>query len=417
MKRAIASALFLSALSTAVFAPRDAEACGGCFVPEGPSTQVTAHRMAFALSSRRTILWDQIQYVGAPSEFGWVLPIRGKVDIGVSSELFFQRLETETQVQIIGPPTPQCPSRSRGAGESSDFSSSAPPSDNGGVNVWDQKVVGPYEATQLSATDGTALRNWLLDHKYTIPTSVDPIIDKYIAEGFGFLVIKLVPQADVSKMVPIRISYDGSNPTLPLRMIAAGTGAKVGLKLFVLGEGRWDTKNFPVAEIKTEELVWDYAAMGSNWNTLQLAKLAQDGGRTWLVESSDDVARGKIVDGLPSGTTTTDAGTVFATDTDQTELDRAFPGRATYVTTRMFAELPQSALGQDLELQASLAGKVPRVRTVTNTTNHPCPGSDSTGVFGCDVATPSSGSFAKGALGVGFVALALGLARRRRHAS
>ncbi|MEO7094416.1 MAG: DUF2330 domain-containing protein, partial [Polyangiales bacterium] len=81
-----------------------AEACGGCFVPPGPSTQVSAHRMAFAVSNTRTILWDQIQYSGAPSSFGWVLPIAAKVDVGVSSDELFQRLESATQPQITPPP-------------------------------------------------------------------------------------------------------------------------------------------------------------------------------------------------------------------------------------------------------------------------------------------------------------------------
>jgi hypothetical protein len=405
---------------------RDAQACGGCFVPPGPNTQVTAHRMAFAVSAKRTILWDQIQYVGAPSEFGWVLPIRGKVDVGVSSDQLFQRLENETSVQIVGPPQPICPSQGRGlafgGGESNDLASASPSAADSGVNVWDQKVVGPYEATQLSATDGTALTNWLNEHNYTLPPAVAPVIDQYIKEGFGFLVIKLVPSADTTRMVPIRIAYEGGGTSLPLRMIAAGSGAKVGLKLFVIGEGRWDTKNFPTAQIKDDELIWDYAAMGSNYNPVFLQKLALDGGRTWVAESSDDIARSKLFSGLPPGTTESDAGTVFATNTDESDIEAAFPGRASVTVTRLFAELPQSALNTDLELQASTGGKIPRVRNVTQTANHPCPGSDSGGsVFGCN-AGASSGRSARdessspltwmGALFAG--ALVVSINRRRR---
>ncbi len=399
---------------TGAAAERDAAACGGCFVPPGPNTQVTAHRMAFAVSTKRTILWDQIQYVGAPSEFGWVLPIRGKVDVGVSSDQLFQRLDSETDVQIIGPPTPVCPSQGRGLafGASDESAPTAAGAKDSGVNVWDQKVVGPYEATQLSATDGTALTNWLTDHSYVLPDAVAPVIDQYIKEGFGFLVIKLVPTADTSRMVPIRIAYEGGGTSLPLRMIAAGTGAKVGLQLFVLGEGRWDTKNFPTAEIKTDELVWDYAAMGSNYNQIFVQKLALDGGRTWVAESSDEVAKSKLFSGLPPGTTETDAGTVFATNTDESDVELAFPGRTNVTVTRLFAELPQSALGTDLELQASSGSKIARVRNVTNTTNHPCPGSSSGGsVFGCNASAAGSPLTWIGALFAG--ALVVSIRRRR----
>ncbi len=417
LKKTLLVSLAIAALA-GVATERDARACGGCFVPPGPSTQVTAHRMAFAISATRTILWDQIQYTGSPEEFGWVLPIRGKVDVGVSSDQLFQRLEGETTVQIVGPPQPVCPrSSNRGLFASSDDESaptSAGSAADSGVSVWDQKVVGPYEATQLSATDGTALTTWLTDHAYVLPPAVAPVIDQYIKEGFGFLVVKLVPQREVTKMEPIRISFEGSSPSLPLRMIAAGTGAKVGLKLFVLGDGRWEAKNFPNAQIANDDLTWDFAAMGSNYNPVFIGKLGENGGRTWVTEMSDEIPRARLFAGLPAGTTENDAGaTVFAKDTDETDIERAFPGKANVHVTRLFAELPQSALGQDLELQASTLGKLSRTRNVTKTTNHPCPGSSEGGsVFGCNAT--GSGSSLTWFVVIGS-ALAMSVAARRRR--
>jgi hypothetical protein len=416
IRKALFASLAIAWLAVVV-TERDARACGGCFVPEGPSTQVTAHRMAFAISPRRTILWDQIQYTGSPSEFGWVLPIRGKVDVGVSSDTLFQRLESETRVNIVGPPPPTCPSNNRssfnGVAQDDPSAATSEGAADSGVSVWDQKVVGPYEATQLSATDGTALRTWLTDHAYVLPAAIGPVIDQYIKEGFGFLVVKLVPQREVTKMEPIRIAFEGSSPTLPLRMIAAGTGAKVGLKLFVIGEGRWEAKNFPNAQITENELTWDFRAMASDYNTIFINKLAANGGRTWVTEMSEEIPRGRLFDGLPAGTTENDAGTtVFASNTDQTDVEAAFPGRATVMVSRLFAELPQSALGTDLDLQASTLGKLSRTKTVTNTKNHPCPGTDGGSVFGCNTAASNSSMMW---IGVAFgTALALSRMSRRR---
>jgi len=362
---------------------RSAAACGGCFAPPGPSTQVTAHRMAFALSSKRTILWDQIQYVGNPSSFGWVLPIRGAVDVGVSSDELFQRLETYTQPQINPPPPPTCPPpekicRTRCYGAYDDapsagadgaaFSADATAP---GVEVWGTSVVGPYEATQLSATDSTALKNWLKDHGYTLPDAILPVIDQYITGGFGFLAVKLVPDAGVDRMVPIRIAFDGSSPQLPLRMVAAGTGANVGIKLFVLGEGRWEAKNFPNGEVKTEDLEWDWAAMGSNFGPLENSLITSNP-NIWITETSNDYTKSTLVDGLSPGTTTTEAGTVFSKDTDQTEIERAFGTRSSLTVTRLFAQLPKSALSADLDLQASIGGKIPSSRQATKQKNYFC---------------------------------------------
>jgi hypothetical protein len=450
-------ALIVSALLAAgsLLVTERADACGGCFAPPGPSTQVTAHRMAFAVSAKRTVLWDQIQYVGAPTDFGWVLPIRGKVDVGVSSDQLFDRLEGATAPIVDQPPPPACPEPEKRCRTSCGGLDDSPSAGGFGadaataedtsssVDVWSTDVVGPYEATQLSATDSAALKNWLKEHGYTLPDAIVPVIDQYITEGFGFLAIKLVPNTvDTSRMVPIRIGFDGASPTLPLRMIAAGSGEKVGIKLFVLGDGRWESKNFASAEVKTADLVWDWGAMASNYSTLEIKAIDDAAGKVFVTETSDDMSKAAIVAGLPPGTTTTEAGTMFSTITDQTELDTAFPSSSSVTVTRLFAELPASSLGTDLELQASTGGKIPQRRMPPKSINFSCQsyvevecpgvspscdgtsdnplnpfapgrkGSSGGGSFGCETR---SGSSPFTGLAVAFGAMfALGALRRRR---
>ena len=405
----------------------DARACGGCFAPPGPSTQVSAHRMAFAISNHRTVLWDQIQYVGEPSSFGWVLPIKTAVDVGVSSDELFSRLENGTREQIIPPPLPECPPPARVCRTACDptegpvgFAVDGSASADAGVTVWDSGIVGPYETTQLSATDGTALRTWLKGHGYVLPDAIAPIVDAYIAEGFGFLAIKLVPGSDVSRMVPIRIAFDGASPSLPLRMVAAGTGSFVGIKLFVFGEGRWEAQNFPNAEIATKDLVWDFRANGSNLSQLE-DQVVTAAPRSWITETADDYGRAQFFDGLPPGTTSGDAGTVFSSDTDQAEIEKAFPGRSHLTITRLFAQLPASALADDLEVQASLGARIPQSREAPISVNacqdviYDC---CSAGVADCSTAPSGEGASSRtfrwlglGALGL----LGLGVLRARRR--
>ena len=95
----VASLPLLSLLTTT----DEADACGGCFVSESESTQVTGHRMVLSISNEQTTLYDQIQYSGDPAEFAWVLPIRGQVDIGLSSDALFSLLEQETSITINSP--------------------------------------------------------------------------------------------------------------------------------------------------------------------------------------------------------------------------------------------------------------------------------------------------------------------------
>jgi hypothetical protein len=340
-------------VAAATIGARDAHACGGCFGPHGPGTQVTAHRMAFAASPTRTILWDQIQYSGAPSSFAWVLPIRDRVDVGVSTSAFLQALDDATRPVITPPPQPDCsPQRFC---EVDHAGSGGVIATKMGSDVWTRNVVGPYETTQLSSTDATALRTWLSDHGYEIPPTMIPVIDAYVAEGFGFLAIKLVPNVGVEAMVPVRIAFDGSSVELPLRMIAAGIGAFVGIDLFVLGDGRWEVANFPNVEIPTADLVWDFEAKRSNF--LALERGAFDSTPTaWITETSDAI----------------DLATTSASDDDAAELGLAFPGRDRLTATRLVSFLPSSALSSDLSLQASMGAVIPATREAPGASNA-CP--------------------------------------------
>src|SRR6185503_19605287 len=80
-----------------------AAACGGCFVQASADSFVTGHRMVFAVSEDRTVLWDQIQYTGAPDEFGWVLPVKRGAYIEASTDAWFEALDAATRTTVVSP--------------------------------------------------------------------------------------------------------------------------------------------------------------------------------------------------------------------------------------------------------------------------------------------------------------------------
>src|SRR5262245_15072489 len=153
---------FAPLVAVTVMSARDASACGGCFVPPDANTQVTGHRMVLSVSPTETTLWDQIVYSGDPESFAWVLPTKGVVEIGISSDLLFNTLAFLTDPQII-PPYINCPNSCVYEGVPGGNSATAAGAGGsaGGVEVIAQEVVGPYETVQLSASDPTALQTWL----------------------------------------------------------------------------------------------------------------------------------------------------------------------------------------------------------------------------------------------------------------
>ncbi len=294
----VASALALGALAGA---EATAQACGGCFI-QNESTVVTDHRMAFSITKQRTILWDQIRYQGDPAEFVWVLPVKDGAKVELSRDEWIASLDTMSQPVIQAPPSGGGSGSGCGFGcsssaasTSSDYGGSTPP-----VQVVSQQVVGPYETVILRSKNPSALKDWLVAHGYQVPASVQPTVDAYVREGFDFLAMRLQPGKGVRAMKPVRVVTPGADIGLPLRMVAAGVGAYVGLTLYVLAEGRYHPQNFPEATIDFKKLVWDYGTSSSNYQALSFDAMAQNAGRSWLTEYANLV--GTVKNGSTSPT-------------------------------------------------------------------------------------------------------------------
>ncbi len=283
--------------------------------------------MLLSVSQNQTTLYDQIRYSGNPTSFAWVLPIKGTVDVGLSADILFDAIDALTSTEIKGPLPPSCPpppycggnyygdygDNGGGGGgclggsddSAADFaggsdvasdSSVAIGSGFGGddedastVTITKEDNVGPYETVQLHSTDPTALNTWLTKNGFVIPADVTPIIDAYVNEGFDFLAMRLLPNEGVQAMRPVRVTSQGASLSLPLRMAAIGTGATVGITIWVLAQGRYEPQNFPFFHIEDSQLIWDFSTQSSNYTTLRAQNEANLFGKGWEIESSVEV--------------------------------------------------------------------------------------------------------------------------------
>ncbi|HMY21559.1 MAG TPA: DUF2330 domain-containing protein, partial [Polyangium sp.] len=259
-------------------------------------------------------------------------------------------------------------------------------SGGGGVVVIAEEVVGPYATVQLSSQDPNALKNWLTTNGYNLPVDIAPVVDAYVAEGFNFLALKLVPGKGINSMRPVRITSPGATPVLPLRMVAAGTGQTTPITLYVMGEGRYEAANFANFVIKENELTWDWDAQSSDYADVKQAAFAASNGKSWQTEAAEPFSKYWFQDNLrwvaefdtansgygldPMGPT--------ALDECNADLDTLFSTipDATLWVTRLHGELSRAALGVDLSLQASAdQTQVARWLQVTNAVGTPpaCP--------------------------------------------
>jgi hypothetical protein len=449
----------------------DARACGGCFHEPPPPSEVpsviTDHRMILSISSQQTTLYDQIHYQGSPSSFAWVLPISGVATVGLSADVVFATLDKLTEVGIQAPPlvcpsppSSGCPGNGTLGGASASDASSAPSPP--AVDVVKQETVGPYETVQLKSDDPNALIDWLTTHNFVVPSDVKPIITAYTNEHFGFLAMKLVPGANVKSMRPVRVSTPGAAPVLPLRMVAAGTGATVGVTLWVVAEGRYEPANFPSFVIKPTELVWDYAAGSSDYKTIRAQRAQALGGRGWQVESvlpifptsfttlvetsgrqfGPPIDAGADYDPAPYDGGAKSPGTVR--DEDLLTLFQGMQPSDVKVS-RIRSDLAHAALTTDLQLSAaSDQSNMANLYNVTRSVNAPacpvyppapaCPGGSGTGggvdggagssngdvtrsgeTFSCAAGASSGASSAGWLAGAGALVMMVAGARARRR--
>ncbi len=484
----IAAASFAAVLATNYALERDASACGGCFSPPPSPTEnptiVTDHRMILTIAQDQSTLYDQIKYSGNPSAFAWVLPISGSVDIGLSADILFQTLDGSTTTSIVAPPAncpaqPTCNNRGGSTSFGADNASAGPAEDGGAapppVQVIKQEVVGPYSTVQLKATDAGALEKWLSDNGFAVPADVQPVVDKYVGEKFDFLALKLLPGKNVTDMRPVRVTTVGASAVLPLRMVAAGTGASVGITLWVLGEGRYEPQNFPSFAIPADDIAWDWGQSKSNYIELRAAKAAAAGGRAWETESATQLYRSQIENsvlrtyysgypGVPTSPSDPDAGdagtfdpqeasaqvdylpvkdaqgnvTKTAVQVRQQDVDTLLHGIGDGRVTRMRADLAHAALDADLVMVASKDQSIlSNVRQLTKEIGQPqCPvysadgcnqvgtaprdqvvaradgGSES---FSCATGGGTNGGTLWLGAGLGYLALSIARARRRRN--
>jgi hypothetical protein len=395
---------FSVALSTLalVAGERDAAACGGCVVPPNQTaSDITDERMLLSVSPTQTTLYDQIRYAGSPESFAWVLPIQGTVDVGLSADVLFASIDSLTTT-TINPPPVSCPAipaecltgRNGAFGASADSAGSAPP---GEVQVLKQENVGPYATVQLKSTDPNALTKWLVDNGFQIKEDEKPIIEQYVKEGFDFLALKLRPNKDVKSMRPVRVSTQGASLSLPLRMAAVGTGAKVGITIWVVSDGKYEPKNFPFYHIEDTDLVWDFSKSASNYADLRTQNDLKFAGKGWEMQSSLNLSpqvvtnviknggfvaggfpqqqQGAAADYLPIESDGQSAGKT-AEEVREEDLADLFAGmKGTNVrVTRMRSDIAKTAMTQDFVLTASAdQSEIPNVRNLTKYVNLQCP--------------------------------------------
>ena len=261
--------------------PGAAAACGGLFCG-GSLTVQSGERILFEVPGDGTIsVTVGIQYFGDPDEFSWVVPVSETPDLTVTHPGFLALLDAATQPVITYPDATCIPGNCEACDGAGTEDSSGATSD---VHVLDLEPVGPYEPEVISSDDAGALTDWLEANDYRVTSAMEPMIAEYVASGMKFLGLKLTPGTNPGNIAPLRMTYSGTVPTVPLRLTAVAADNDTPITVLVAGSGTYVAGNWPGFRVDPTNVRASTYSGATNYSALVRWRVNQRGGRAWVTE-------------------------------------------------------------------------------------------------------------------------------------
>ena len=295
------------AVLTVALAPETARACGGFFCNNSMPTVQSGERIVFSVEEDGTTTTHvQILYEGPGEAFAWIVPVPSLPELSAGTDALFTGIDQATapQFRTITSVTGTCRQRpvcSRSSGGRGGATRGG--SDGGGglaldgasgldggpsVEVHLREAVGPYDAAVISSDDPDALRVWLADNDYDIPTTSLPLIDHYVEKGDFFVALKLLTDRSAGEIQPIVLHYEERQPCIPIRLTAIAATRDMPITAWVLGDARALPYNYSslLPPVNDPAL---FMGGGASYTDFVTAAVDDAGGRAFVTDYAGDV--------------------------------------------------------------------------------------------------------------------------------
>ncbi len=270
--------------------PVRAHACGGFFCSTSPVDQ-SGESIVYGLESDGTLTMAvQIRYSGDDDDFAWILPVPAPPEISLGTDALFDNLDAATRPIFVrdertagqcrehptcvyddgstaytggcgfGPsdPTPWM-------GGYVDAAAAPPPpptasSDaglrEGGVTVFSQGSVGPYDTVVLGSSSAAEVVSWLGAHDYVVPQTAVPILESYEGTRQIFVALRLASNPTTRQIRPLVLRMPTAEACLPIRLTAIATVPEMPITAYFLGSTGVTSTNYSVAEVDATDLAF-----------------------------------------------------------------------------------------------------------------------------------------------------------------
>ncbi len=187
-----------------------------------------------------------VSFEGDAEDFAWVIPIPNLPEITVTDTELFWELSEFTAADVP---------HGGGGGFGCFGGGAGAPEDQGGVDVIEEQVVGPYATAILSATNATALADWLNANGYIFPEDGEEIVSEYIEKEWYFVATKInAIEEDTGYALaegaiePIVLSFASNQTVYPLRIssLSTTTATPPEILLYVLADHVMVPEQYPL---------------------------------------------------------------------------------------------------------------------------------------------------------------------------
>ena len=223
-------------------------------------------QVVLARDGDRTVVTLSNDYEGDLRQFALVVPVAvvpKKDQVHVGEGAWIEHLDAFTRPRIVDYPDPDPCMVQREVRVSAQRMISAPSLAAGAVmksmdfvRIEAQYTVGEYDIVILSATQSSALLDWLHQHGYRVPAKAEKLVGVYLKQGLKFFVAKvnLGEQSKLAtrKLRPLQIAYESPRFMLPIRLGMVNANGPQELFVYALTpNGRVETTNYRVVKMPT----------------------------------------------------------------------------------------------------------------------------------------------------------------------
>jgi MYXO-CTERM domain-containing protein len=206
---------------------------------------------------------------------------------------------------------------------------------NPGVTIINRQQVGAFDTVTLEGDNADVLIEWLQMNNYRITTKMRPFIQEYIDDGMMFVAMKLLPDAEVSDIAPISMTYAGDRPMIPIRLTTVAAQPEMGIKAWIFGSRRFGPENYQDLTIQDASIQIDQNTGRNNYLTVVSRSVDQVGGQAFVTEYAQSTA--PLLQQMENQFINQDDPDTVAASEALTDLLRRFP-YLTRLYTRMSAE-------------------------------------------------------------------------------